>query len=346
LSFIIGEQPEHGSLILTGDTVTYTPNPNYIGADSFSYAVSDGEAQSDSIVVDILVQGWLLPIAVTEAQVEDLLIGMHGQATDGFDVGIDGVAAPGGQDTATLGFEADGQLLGTDLRAIGEEADWILSIDASQAIDEVVVSWNTGAVPGLGLFLEELEGELSIDMRAVNQLTIAPGEVRRFRIHYGVVEFVLHLHKGWNIFSVPVRPLNTNVDAVLGETGGVWEWLSYAAAAREDDPTGEFVAADEIVPKKGYFVLSGEAREIIVSDSITPLQRHWTLFGVVSAPPFGPRHPAAALDPGELEIRSHIWRWNGRRYRRSKILHAGLGYWVYCDFPIFTQPFREAAPDE
>jgi hypothetical protein len=193
---------------------------------------------------------------------------------------------------------------------------------------------------------------MSIDMRAVNQITVTPGQVRNFSIHYGVIEFSIHLRKGWNIISVPVRPLNTDVQAALGETGGVWEWLSYAAnPSREGDPTGEFIPAQEIVPRKGYFVLSNEARDVtirgsIVSETTTLLQRHWTLFGVTSAPPFLPRHPGEALDSGELEIRSHIWRWNGRRYRRSLRLDAGVGYWVYSDFPIFIQPFREAAPGE
>ncbi|MFT5130387.1 MAG: hypothetical protein ACI8W8_004018, partial [Rhodothermales bacterium] len=349
LSFIIDDLPDNGTLVLVGDTVTYTPVAHFLGEDSFCYAVSDGESQSAAVTVDLLVQGWLLPIAATEAQVEDLLIGMHGLATDDFDVGIDNVSPPGGQDTATIGFESAGQLLSQDLRAVGDQADWPFSVDASAALESVIISWNTDVVPELGLFLEEVEGDLSLDMRAVNQLSIAPGEVRSFVIHYGAIEFTLKLREGWNIISVPVQPINSGVEAVLGNTSGVWEWQSFAAAGREEDPTGEFVPAEEIVPKRGYFVLSSEPREIIVrgsivSDGVTDLQQHWTLFGVSSAPPFLPRLPATALNPGDLEIQSHIWRWSGRRYRRTLRLHAGIGYWVFSDFPAGFQPFREAEP--
>lgn len=49
-------QPGHGSVTANADgTLTYTPNENYYGADSFSYTISDGNGGADTAVVSITV---------------------------------------------------------------------------------------------------------------------------------------------------------------------------------------------------------------------------------------------------------------------------------------------------
>lgn len=55
LSFAIAHQPEHG--VLTGDApnVTYTPNPDFNGDDSFTYTVSDGTTTSEPGTVTLHV---------------------------------------------------------------------------------------------------------------------------------------------------------------------------------------------------------------------------------------------------------------------------------------------------
>src|SRR5262249_32292279 len=48
--------PQHGSLQLNDDgTFTYTPNPAYLGFDSFSYTAFDGAEDSDPAVVTLNV---------------------------------------------------------------------------------------------------------------------------------------------------------------------------------------------------------------------------------------------------------------------------------------------------
>ncbi|ACR12880.1 thrombospondin type 3 repeat family protein [Teredinibacter turnerae T7901] len=47
LTFIVVDQPEHGTLTGTGPKFVYTPNLDYVGADQFTFRVSDGELQSD-----------------------------------------------------------------------------------------------------------------------------------------------------------------------------------------------------------------------------------------------------------------------------------------------------------
>ncbi|MFO0744226.1 MAG: Ig-like domain-containing protein [Myxococcota bacterium] len=49
-------QPEHGTVVIGEDgAVSYTPDPGFVGSDSFSYTVSDGHGGSDSATVTVTV---------------------------------------------------------------------------------------------------------------------------------------------------------------------------------------------------------------------------------------------------------------------------------------------------
>jgi len=56
LTVTIGTQPAHGTVeVLAGGVVRYTPNTGYVGSDSFTYRVSDGQAESSEATVSIAV---------------------------------------------------------------------------------------------------------------------------------------------------------------------------------------------------------------------------------------------------------------------------------------------------
>ena len=56
LSVAIVTGPAHGTALLNPEgTITYTPAANYFGSDSFTYRVSDGQAQSNEARVDITI---------------------------------------------------------------------------------------------------------------------------------------------------------------------------------------------------------------------------------------------------------------------------------------------------
>jgi len=48
-------QPHHGTVISNGTSIIYTPDPNYVGMDSFTYTISDGKGETSTAVVSIEV---------------------------------------------------------------------------------------------------------------------------------------------------------------------------------------------------------------------------------------------------------------------------------------------------
>ena len=48
-------QPADGTVVNNGTDVTYTPDADYCGSDSFTYTVSDGNGGSDTAAVDVSV---------------------------------------------------------------------------------------------------------------------------------------------------------------------------------------------------------------------------------------------------------------------------------------------------
>ncbi len=55
LTYAIVSQPSHGTVTISGNQATYTPNANYHGSDSFTFKVNDGKADSAPATVNITV---------------------------------------------------------------------------------------------------------------------------------------------------------------------------------------------------------------------------------------------------------------------------------------------------
>jgi arylsulfatase A-like enzyme len=55
LTYSVASQPSHGTLSGTEPNLTYTPSGGYIGSDSFTFTVSDGQSTSDPATVSIEV---------------------------------------------------------------------------------------------------------------------------------------------------------------------------------------------------------------------------------------------------------------------------------------------------
>jgi Bacterial Ig domain len=68
LSYIVVTPPAHGRLAGSGANRVYTPPAHYIGSDSFTFKVNDGQADSNIAVVSVTVHETpLLPVVVSSA---------------------------------------------------------------------------------------------------------------------------------------------------------------------------------------------------------------------------------------------------------------------------------------
>jgi len=57
VTFAITTDPTYGTATLSGSEVTYTPNANFYGTDSFAYTASNGTYTSDPATINITVEG-------------------------------------------------------------------------------------------------------------------------------------------------------------------------------------------------------------------------------------------------------------------------------------------------
>jgi outer membrane protein OmpA-like peptidoglycan-associated protein len=112
ITVTITTPPAHGTVVVNGDnTVTYTPDPDYVGPDTFSYTVTDGDNQSSTAAVAVTVSDVDdVPTAAddTATVVEDVatLIDLLGNDT-GLGDGPIVVSVPTPPAHGTLTLEAD-----------------------------------------------------------------------------------------------------------------------------------------------------------------------------------------------------------------------------------------------
>lgn len=93
-------QPANGVVTGTGPTITYTPNPNYFGSDSFTFFVNNGSVNSNTATVSIVVTRVdndapvATPQTLTTAEENPLAIALSGLDPDGQSITVVNVTAP------------------------------------------------------------------------------------------------------------------------------------------------------------------------------------------------------------------------------------------------------------
>jgi hypothetical protein len=84
LTFTIVNEPDHGSVSISGNTATYSPNSGYTGSDSFSFKANDGVTDSNTSDVEVTIDNDAPTItdlgSMTEPELE--LISFSASATD------------------------------------------------------------------------------------------------------------------------------------------------------------------------------------------------------------------------------------------------------------------------
>ncbi|MEX0641965.1 MAG: Ig-like domain-containing protein, partial [Pirellulales bacterium] len=118
LTASVESYPSHGTLsVLPGGGFNYTPNPGFVGTDSFTYRASDGENMSAPATVSIVVRSAIAPVAVADSFVVDEDNGLLVAASQGVianDAGREAVAELViGPAHGTLNLAADGSFVYT-----------------------------------------------------------------------------------------------------------------------------------------------------------------------------------------------------------------------------------------
>lgn len=80
LSITLLSQPENGSIVLNGDSMTYTPAAGFSGSDTFEYEINDGHGGRDSATVTVSITAVL---SGTSGRIET---GLNGHGAGSFDI--------------------------------------------------------------------------------------------------------------------------------------------------------------------------------------------------------------------------------------------------------------------
>ena len=71
LIFAIISEPKNGGVSGTGANLTYTPNANYSGSDSFTFKANDGSTDSNTATVSIsVIENVVVELTPSEATYE------------------------------------------------------------------------------------------------------------------------------------------------------------------------------------------------------------------------------------------------------------------------------------
>jgi VCBS repeat-containing protein len=149
LTYTLSGQAGHGTVTVdAGGTYRYVPAPNYNGADSFTYSVSDGQTTSTYTVSITVAAVNDLPVSTgTSVSVEEDET-VSGQLPPAFDVDGDtvsyGLAVQAGHGTATV--NVDGSYSYTPAAGYNGPDSFTFSVDDGTATSTYLVSVTVGAV--------------------------------------------------------------------------------------------------------------------------------------------------------------------------------------------------------
>jgi len=167
LSFIAVSTGAHGSVVLAGNNVIYTPEANFNGADEFSYIIADGQGSSYATVSVIVSPVNDLPVlqalsqTVVSGQVAAIDVLSSAADIDGDPLVISSVTPSSNakatavngvvEYAANAGFWGDDTLTYMISDGNGGEVGGIISITVEQPMSEITYSWDFDpAVPLVG----------------------------------------------------------------------------------------------------------------------------------------------------------------------------------------------------
>lgn len=149
----------------------------------------------------------------------------------------------------------------------------------------------------------------------------------------------LTLNHGWNLVSLPFRPLVSSPAAVFGDAilGYAWEQRGQTVAV-----------ATQLCPGEGYWVYrdpsaaaDGTPLQVLVTgtpgaSTTRTVERGWVLAGVIGDDPTAAlvlSLPVGGAAKGPAAIRPVGWCWESGRYLPVRRVPAGVGAWLLVEHP-------------
>ncbi|MFM9074388.1 MAG: tandem-95 repeat protein, partial [Bacteroidota bacterium] len=164
LSYTVITQPTEGVLSGTAPNLTYTPNANVFGSDSFTFRVNDGTLNSNIATVSIVITPVNdLPVAVNDAATtaEDTPVSFN---ITGNDTDVDGTIDP-----ATVDLDPSTQATDNSVTIAGQGT---FAVDATGLVTFTPVLNYNGSVTALKYTVKDNDGGVSNE--GVISITVTP----------------------------------------------------------------------------------------------------------------------------------------------------------------------------
>ncbi|MBI4394339.1 MAG: S8 family serine peptidase [Euryarchaeota archaeon] len=265
-------------------------------------------------------------------------IGAQANATDGFDAFWDRPEPPmpPGEHVQLYlsnspAQEADLRRLDQNVKGTTSPLNWTLVLHYMSSPNRVNVTWTSGnfdELPsGMSVTLVTPEGRVDMRTQGVASFDIgAEGDHNLSIIIASTTTMVVPVHRGWNLFSLPVEVEDGSPTALFG--------AGQAVAYRWNAAGRRYEQASRLEPGAAYWVFAYNGINVSVvgqpvSLLTSNLGRGWNLMGATSA---SIEVAAISTVPPNCLLTSSVYAWENpqRTYRSTTTIDAGRGYWVYA----------------
>jgi beta propeller repeat protein len=268
---------------------------------------------------------WVVEMAAdagAEGSNADLAFGIHLDATDGFDPGIDSLSPP--TPPGAL-FEAYFSItdplftrLNKDFRG-GIPNEWTLKVRSTE--QDIELAWDNTEIPSeLSVVMDT--GIEQINMKAHDNVVLNAGQYTMTISVSDEVAIQLSLQAGWNMVSVPLALSNNAPGAVFPGVAGIFTWNATSRS---------YYVPTVIDPEKGYWVAVTENTTISVNGTpietwTNDIKAGWNMIGSVIT-------VVSIADPnddpdGSVLPTAYWWDPVSKSYITTTDIEPGKGYWV------------------
>ena len=315
--------PNGATLNESTGVFNWTPTHVQIGLHPVEFKVTDG-IDNDTETVEITVNEnitvapiiWNTTISATN-QFEPMVVGMHPNATDGYDLEFDIFIENPVLGKVVMNLD---EILATSIKKSvppKSNVTWNLLIGVPSG-QTTSLNWSVDAYSQVILHIFNGTNELNsgIELGEGTHSLLVIAEVTE------KIEFTLPLKAGWNMVSLPIIPDNSSVSAIFGEI----PTLSIRPVVTWESPI--FIQVNKIEPKKGYWVFTPSNMDIVITgipitETNISLTAGWNMVGTT-----GLNNIDLTLIPNQVPQRPSV-TWQSPMFVSINELEPGKAAWVF-----------------